>query len=418
MDEKKYLTVTALNRYIAYKIDNDFALKSIYIKGEISNARFSKGHLYFVLKDEESEISAIMFASIAQTLNFVPEDGLKVLITASVNCYPKKGTYNLVVNKMEEYGKGLIYQRFIELKNKLESLGLFAPEHKKTIPHFPNTIGVITSNNGDAIKDIISTINKRYPICDVRIYNALVQGPDAPKSLIEAIKLANSENICDVLIIGRGGGAIEDLDCFNDPDLAYAIYDSAIPMISGVGHENDYTICDFVSDLRAPTPTGAAVPATTDKNIIFENINNMISHLNSYYKQILTIKYNEYSNYLTKLKATSPENIIEKQELSLNAYIKRLSLYNIDNKINGLENDISKLEKDLNNYYLNSFKSYTNKFQSVIDKLILVNPLNIMNKGYTLVYKDKKLIKSKEELHSRDEVSILFNDGEVSATIK
>ena len=418
MDEKKYLTVSALNRYIAYKIDSDFALKTVYIKGEISNARFSKGHLYFVLKDDESEISAIMFSSIAQNLNFVPEDGLKVLICASVNCYVKKGTYNLIVNKMEEYGKGLIYQRFIELKNKLEGLGLFDPEHKKAIPQYPKCIGVITSNNGDAIKDILSTIQKRYPLCEVRIYNALVQGPDAPASLINAIKLANSENLCDTLIIGRGGGAIEDLDCFNDPDLAYAIYDSNIPMISGVGHENDFTICDFVSDLRAPTPTGAAVAATQDRNMIIENINNLIVQLNSHYKHVLIYEFNRYSNLNTLLKANSPQNKIEKNELELNNLNKILSLYNLENRIDLLKDNVIELNNYLNNHYTNYLKHQEKNFSSIFDKLILVNPLNIMQKGYTLIYKDDNLIKTSKELKSNDDITIKFNDGSIDAIIK
>ena len=272
MAEQKYLTVSALNRYIAYKIDSDVALRTIYIKGEVSNARISKGHLYFVLKDEESEINAIIFSNILRNSSYIPIDGAKVLITGSISSYSKKGTYNLLVSKISEFGQGLIYQQFLELKTKLEKEGLFSIEHKKKLPAFPERIGVITSETGDALQDIRSTISNRYPITKVVLYKALVQGNDAPESLIKALKKADYDNLCDVLIIARGGGSIEDLNCFNDEELARTIYNLNTPIVSGVGHENDYTICDFVCDDRAPTPTGAAVRVTPDKNIIFQDI--------------------------------------------------------------------------------------------------------------------------------------------------
>ena len=418
MDEKKYLTVSAINKYIAYKLDSDSALRELYIKGEISNARFSKGHLYFVLKDEESEISAIMFASLAQRLTFDPEDGLKVLVTASLSSYPKKGTYNLIVSKMEEFGKGLIYQRFLELKQKLETLGLFAPEHKKLVPKFPKHIGVITSDTGDAIKDILSTIQKRYPLSMVRIYKSLVQGPDAPESLINSIRRANEEEICDVLIIARGGGAIEDLDCFNDPNLAYAIYDSKIPIISGVGHENDFTICDFVADLRAPTPTGAAVLATPSLDEILKTLSEAIGKMDYSIINMLKNKYNEIKHLKELLDAHSPVNEIYKLSLSYNNLYERLIVSSPVKLIDSFESDIAILKKNLDTNYSHLLIKKENSFNSSIDKLILTKPLNIMKKGYTLVYKDDKLIKSQNDLFNNDEINIKFSDGDVRAVVK
>ena len=270
-EENKYYTVSAITNYISYKISTDAALKLVYIKGEMSNVRLSKGHLYFVLKDEEAEISGIIFANIVNRLSFTPKDGMKVLITGSITPYAKRGTYNLLVNEIIEYGEGYLYQRFLELKDRLEKIGLFSEAHKKPIPEFSKRIGVITSGTGDAINDIISTIQKRYPLVEIHVYPCLVQGSDAPRSIINALNRVAFDNDCDVVIIARGGGSFEDLNCFNDEGLAKAIYDFPIPIISGVGHENDYTICDFVADGRAPTPTGAAVRVTPDKNVLINN---------------------------------------------------------------------------------------------------------------------------------------------------
>jgi len=261
-NNRKYLTVTALNKYIAYKIDNDPNLGFVYLQGELSNIRFSKEHLYFVIKDQDSEISGIMYSSSATKLTFMPKDGMKVLVSGKISVYQKKGTYNLIAITMSEAGLGALYQDFLFLKDKLEKEGLFAIEHKKPIPEYSEKIGVITSATADAFQDIKSTIAQRFPLAQIYLYPALVQGVDAPKSLIKALEQANKENIVDVIIIARGGGSFEDLSCFNDEKLARSIYASQIPIVSGVGHETDFTICDFVADERAPTPTGAAVRVT------------------------------------------------------------------------------------------------------------------------------------------------------------
>ncbi|MDD3123586.1 MAG: exodeoxyribonuclease VII large subunit, partial [Candidatus Izemoplasmatales bacterium] len=281
MENKKYLTVTALNKYISYKFESDVNLGFVYIQGELSNTRFSKDHLYFVLKDSESEISGIMYASSASKLTFMPKDGTKVLVSGKVSVYQKKGTYNLTAITMSEFGLGALYQDFLLLKEKLDKEGLFDVKYKKKIPEFSEKIGVITSPTGDAFQDIRSTISLRFPIAKIYLYPALVQGIDAPKSLIKALDQAYLDNIVDVIIIARGGGSIEDLSCFNNEELARKIFSSKIPIVSGVGHETDFTICDFVADDRAPTPTGAAVRVTKNKALLIQDIENINKRLSS-----------------------------------------------------------------------------------------------------------------------------------------
>jgi len=441
IDEKKYLTVSALNRYISYKIDTDVALKSIYIKGEISNARLSKGHLYFVLKDEESEISGIIFYNVASKLTFIPKDGMKVYIHGTINSYSKKGTYNLIVNEIEEFGKGQIYQKFIELKNKLAAEGLFDKDKKKNIPEFPINIGVVTSETADAFHDIVSTIRKRFPICKVRLYPSLVQGNDAPISLIKAIEKANLEKICDVLIIARGGGSIEDLNCFNDETLARTIASSNIPTVSGVGHEQDYTICDFVADLRAPTPTGAAVLVTHDQEILNKNFSlyenslnsslNKIINTNEKYYYEITNRYGirNFDNILDnfcvfldkinqRLEFLSPINKLSTYEKHIINYSDRLKSINIIKVINDYNEKIDDLYNSMNVNMKNNSLKLEKELDFIIDKMITVNPLNIMKKGYTLVYKDEDLTTSANDLKSGDDITIKYHDGNVIATVK
>lgn len=440
MKEIKYLTVSALNRYIAYKIDSDVALNIIYIKGEVSNARISKGHLYFVLKDEESEISAIIFSNILRNSNYVPKDGAKVLITGQVSSYSKKGTYNLIVNKISEFGQGLIYQQFLELKEKLEKEGLFSIEHKKPIPKYSERIAVVTSETGDALQDIRSTIQNRFPLAKIFLYKALVQGSDAPQSLINALKRADNDRYGDVIIIARGGGSIEDLNCFNDEDLARTIYELKTPIVSGVGHENDYTICDFVCDDRAPTPTGAAVKVTPDKNILIQDLNysinriknalikkyeklenNYNSLINSYYfksfDKVIDDKFNNLNYLINKMESYSPVNLLNKYNIELDNLSKRLEVYNINDRIDNLKHNVIDKTEQLNKSFDSNIIRYQNKFLNSLDKLILVNPLNIMKKGYTLVYKNDNLITKMNELNNNDEVKIQFSDGSVKAII-
>ena len=279
--EERYLTVTALTKYIKYKFDHDYNLEEVLLEGEISNFRHnSRGHFYFTLKDENASISVIMFSSFAKTVKFEPKDGMKVFVKGNVSVYEPQGTYRLNVKEMKSDGVGDLYLAFQQLKSQLEKEGLFDPKYKKKLPMFPNTVGVITSPTGAAIRDIINTIGRRYPLTRVVLYPAIVQGDGAKDDIVKQIKLANEQNICDVLIVGRGGGSIEDLWAFNERIVAQAIFDSNIPIISAVGHEIDFTIADFVADMRAATPTAGAEIATPSIDVLKENIKYNVDYMN------------------------------------------------------------------------------------------------------------------------------------------
>lgn len=440
MENNKYLSVSALNKYIAYKFETDINLGMVYIKGELSNIRFSKGYLYFVLKDPESEISCIMFANSISKLLFEPKDGMKVYIKGKVAVYQKKGNYNLTAFEMTEYGIGDLYQKFLFLKDKLSKEGLFDEAHKKPIPQYSEKIGVITSETADAFQDIKSTIFLRYPIATIYLYPALVQGNDAPKSLIRALKKANKDNICDVLIIARGGGSVEDLFCFNDEELAREIYNSKIPIISGVGHETDFTICDFVSDERAPTPTGAAVKATKNQTAIISEIDNLQRSMVIFYKRILENKFYNYQNIVSnhyfnnfqltindkikevdvltdKLNSLSPTTIIERNEKEVNNLIHRLNMVNLKKLLFDYNEKINLSINSINNSFLSILDNYDHIVSEAINKLILLNPLSIMQKGYTLTYQNSKLIYSIDEIDVDKDINVVFIDGNVEAKI-
>ena len=254
---KEYLTVSQLTKYIKYKIDNDINLQEVYLKGEISNFKaHTRGHFYFTIKDEGSRINAVMFASNAFKVKFIPEDGMKILVTGKISVYEATGGYQIYVNEMMEDGVGNLYVAFEQLKKRLKEEGLFDERYKKQIPKIPERVGVITAPTGAAIRDIISTINRRFPLAEIILFPSLVQGDGAKEDIVRQIKRAENYNL-DVLIVGRGGGSIEDLWAFNEEIVARAIFDCPIPVISAVGHEIDFTIADFVADLRAPTPTGS-----------------------------------------------------------------------------------------------------------------------------------------------------------------
>ena len=431
-----YLTVSALNKYIAYKFDTDNALRNLLIQGEISNFRISKGHLYFSLKDEESEIRAIMFGSSAKVLNFIPVDGMMVLIKASVTVYHKNGTYNLTVSEMSQAGLGESYLNFLRLKEKLQKEGLFDQDKKLPIPAFVEHIAVITSETGDAINDITSTIFKRFPLTKVYLYPALVQGSQAPKSLIAALNKANQDRLAQVIIIARGGGSVEDLSCFNDEELARAIFASKIPTVSGVGHEADYTICDFVASLRAPTPTGAAVLLTRSQSEIAQNINEKTQLLNYYYKRILEQKYfvfhnlvNTYhfrnfvetikakENYLnqleTKLKASSPEAKIVNLLTRIDNVNHRLLAYNFPSKIEQKMVLLADKLAKMTQIWQTSINDRMNYTALLTEKLDLLNPLNLMKKGYTLTYQQNKLIMKASDVQLEKALKVIYYDGEV-----
>lgn len=413
----KYLSVSALNKYLYYKFDTDLNLRNVYLKAEISNVRFSKGILYFVLKDSESEINAIMFSSLMERLNFKVEDGMTVLVCGKVSVYPKRGTYSITVNQIEAVGLGQAYLQFLALKEKLLKEGLFDEQYKKEIPYFNHKIGLITSGTGDAMHDVISTVNRRYPLSEVILYPAIVQGSDAPKSLINAINKANEEAICDCLIICRGGGTIEDLSCFNDEELARCIFDSAIPTISGVGHEQDFTICDFVASRRAPTPTGAAVIATPDMADLFRNLENKAISLRNSIKTKLTNCFNEYNNLRNSYALVSFPSIIDRKLENVISIEKRLDSLKPINKIDNYLNNLNNIDDNINRIYSNKLNNLEYNLKTRIDKLILLNPLNIMSKGYSVTFQDEKVISNIDLVDKNKKLETKVLGGKIISTI-
>ncbi len=414
----EYLRISELNHYIKNMFDKDDNLKKVFLKGEISNYKHhTRGHLYFTLKDESSRINAVMFEFNANKLSFIPQDGMNVLIEGKISVYEANGGYQIYVEKMEEDGLGNLYLKYEELKKELASLGYFDEKHKKSIPKYPNSIGIITASTGAAIKDILSTIKRRYPICNTILFPSLVQGEGAKESIVKQIEEANKHNI-DVLIIGRGGGSIEDLWAFNERIVAEAIYNSKIPIISAVGHEVDFTISDFVADLRAPTPTGAAemaVPNLIDiKNLIGqiciranENINNYLNRMDKHLKSINDSYILKNPLALYQIKEEKLTNLIE----GSNNYIK-----NILNKNNiRYKNVISvNILKNPNNIYKDKQYNFTN----ILNKLSLLNPLSILEKGYSIVKVNNNIIKSTKDLKINDKLNIKLYSGEIEANIE
>lgn len=414
---KDYLTVTALTKYLKYKFDSDENLRKVYIKGEISNYKLhTTGHLYFSIKDENSIIKAIMFSSNAKKLTFEPKEGMKVLVTGTVSVYPATGSYQIYVESLEEDGIGNLYIEFEKLKAKLASEGLFDPKYKKTIPEFPMNIGIVTASTGAAIRDILSTIKRRYPICKTYLFPCLVQGEFASADIVSKIKEANNYDL-DVLIVGRGGGSFEDLNCFNDEQVARTIFESKIPIISAVGHEVDFTIADFVADLRAPTPTGAAEMAVPNIVDLQNSINQYKIRLNeSIYKTINLKKLyldSIKNSYIIKNPLLMYQNVIQKVETitdKLNTImLKKINIEKIN--LENMKNNY--IIKNPNVLYIDKQKELGN----VIAKLNLLNPLNILDRGYNITYKDNHVVTSIKEIKENDNLNIKMKDGNLKVTV-
>ena len=413
----KYLTISAITRYLKNKFDTDVNLRTVYLKGEISNIKYhTTGHLYFSLKDETSKINAIMFSSNAKKLLFNPVDGSKVLVIGRISVYEATGGYQIYIDEMIEDGVGNLYLAFEKLKKDLAKEGLFDEKYKKEIPKIPETIGVVTAPTGAAIKDIISTIKRRFPICKVIVFPSLVQGDGAKDDIVRNIELANTYPL-DLLIVGRGGGSIEDLWPFNEEVVARAIFKSEIPIISAVGHEIDYTIADYVADLRAPTPTGAAemaVPNITD-------LINMISNYKVRINEAITSKVNYKKLYLDSLKNNyilkNPMILYDNKKQYLDTLIEKLN-NSLINKCNVLKH---RLELIKSNHILRNpelmYKDKKNSLKTIMDKLELLNPLNIISRGYSLTYVNEKIVKSIKDIKRSDKLTIRLSDGIIDANV-
>ena len=389
------MTVTDLNRYMKEKVARDEFLNSVYVKGEISNFKHHyTGHMYFTLKDENSLIKCIMFKTQTATLNFMPKDGMKVLVLGTVAVFERDGIYQIYCTVMQEDGIGDLFKKYEELKNKLEKEGLFSSSHKKKIPFMPKTIGVLTSKTGSVIKDIINVSTRRNPNVHIRLFPVPVQGPGAEKEIARAINIMNENNLADVIILARGGGSIEDMWPFNEEITARAIYKSNIPIISAVGHETDFTIADFVADLRAPTPSAAAELAQAD---VQELKLKLLTYQNRY-KTALSKKVEfmklRYKKVMASRVFTAPLQGINEKYINVDTKVKEL--------INIIKIQIQEKQK---------------KEIELISKLDTLSPLKTLTRGYCITEKDGKIVKYAKDLKPKDEIKLKLVDGEKQAII-
>ena len=439
MEKNNYITVSQLNRYLKYKIDNDENLNIVYLKGEISNFKaHTRGHLYFTLKDENSRINAIMFSSNANKIKFNINDGMKVLVTGRISVYEASGSYQIYVEEMLEDGFGSLYLAFEQLKEKLEKEGLFREEHKKKIPKIPNRIGIITAPTGAAIKDILSTIKRRWPLCETILFPSLVQGEYAKDDIVKNILKAEEYNL-DVLIIGRGGGSIEDLWPFNEEEVARAIYKSSVPTISAVGHEIDYTIADFVADKRAPTPTGAAEMAVPNKSDVLAYLDQVNIRLKTSMQTILSIKKEKLKSLKDSQIFKNPYRMYEIKEQQFDTLYERLrrqilllleqkkhkldiitssyvlknpnvliidNIYLYNEIVNNLKNNID--------YYLNNKKNY---YVNLLTKLEVLSPITTIKRGYTITTLNDKTISSIKLVNKSDKIITKLVDGKIVSEV-
>ncbi|MUK87171.1 exodeoxyribonuclease VII large subunit [Ornithinibacillus sp. L9] len=438
---EKYLTVTALTKYIKRKIDTDPHLRDVWLKGEISNFKHhSRGHMYLTIKDDQTRIQAVMFAGNNRRLKFTPENGMKVLLRGEISVFESNGQYQLYIQQMEPDGIGSLYLAFEQLKEKLRKQGYFEEVHKKAIPLFPKSIGIITSPTGAAVRDIITTIKRRYPVVQATVIPVLVQGSSAAESIRNAIEVANEKVVFDVLIIGRGGGSIEELWSFNEEVVADAIFRSKIPIISAVGHETDTTISDYVADLRAPTPTGAAelaVPSivelrdkvTTQKRQLTRALNVKLDHHNKMLQRLVQSYAFRY-----------PKQMIQQREQQLDKLQENLFKYS-RNHVSQLHDAYKQLSIRLHNQHpkkqleqakkdlLQLRKQSISRMSQIVEKnsinlkqsmekLSLLNPLEIMKRGFAIPYNtDGNIIKTTTQVSIDDKISIEMKDGKLECQV-
>lgn len=390
-------TILEINSYIKALVEEEALLQDVYAVGEISNFKnhYATGHFYLTLKDAQSEIRAVMFRSNARKLKFVPQDGMKVLVHGRIGVYHQAGTYQFYIDDMHPDGLGDLHVAYEQLKERLDKEGLFNSEHKKDIPKFPKSIGIITSSTGAAIRDIIKVSTNRYPCAKLVLYPSLVQGYDAPNELIKGVEYFNIVNNVDVIIIGRGGGSFEDLWAFNDEYLARAIYSSKIPIISAVGHEIDYTICDFVADARAATPSHAAEMATPD-------INELKYKIREFDKRAYCAIIDNIESYKAIIEDLANSKSLSKPITMLDIPILKLN--------NASEKLISAFQNSINNK--------KEAFMNASSKLTALNPMAVISRGYGAVFNlNDRIIKKVTDVNIGDEIKILIRDGEINANV-
>ncbi len=390
------ITVTDLNRYIKNKVDGDEYLNNVLVKGEISNFKHHyTGHMYFTLKDENSLIKCIMFKTYTPNLKFVPRDGMKVMILGTVSVFERDGVYQIYCKAMQEDGMGSLYKAYEELKNKLEKQGLFDMKYKKPIPKFPKCIGVLSASTGSVIRDIINVSTRRNPNCYIKLLPVPVQGKGAGEKIAEAIKIMNKYKLADVIILARGGGSLEDLWPFNEEIVAHAIFESELPVISAVGHETDFTIADFVADLRAPTPSAAAELANP-------NVADLISDIE------------KYNNRLKKSLITKIETMKLRYEKCMASRVFKEPLQKINERYILIDMKVKKMQNLINS----KVKDDKTKMVEVIAKLDTLSPLKTLARGYSLTTGiDGKIIKSVNNIKKDDELVIRFKDGKTNVKV-
>ena len=412
-----YITIGALNKYLKNLFDGDSNLQEVYLKAEISNFKaHTRGHLYFTLKDETSRINAVMFSYNALRLKFKPIDGMKVLVKGKISIYEATGSYQIYVEDMDQDGLGNLYIEFEKLKKKLAAEGLFDADKKKKIPKVPKKIGIVTASTGAAIKDILTTIKRRFPICETILFPSLVQGVDAARNIVKNIELANTYDI-DTLIVGRGGGSIEDLWPFNEEIVARAIYESKVPVISAVGHEIDFTIADFVADLRAPTPTAAAELAVPN-----------IETINTYLETVMTRSTVSINNYIDSKKQMLG-GLVNSYVLKKPTAMYEIKEQNLDYLIDNLNKEIRKvidnskirLFKVTSSYVLTNpdiiYKFKMQNLEHIINKLEVLNPMNTIKRGYSIVKKDDKVVSDIKKIKVDDMINISIKNGMINAKV-
>ncbi|MBR6993190.1 MAG: exodeoxyribonuclease VII large subunit [Methanobrevibacter sp.] len=416
MDDE-YLTVSQVNAYLKNKLKKDVNLQNIYIRGEISNYKtYPSGHSYFTLKDKDSQIPAVMFKGRKYGLKFQPEDGMNVIIKGKIEVYERDGKYQLYANSMTEDGIGDLHIAFEQLKKKLEKEGLFDEAHKKEIPKYPQRIGVVTAQTGAAIKDIITTIERRYPYCKILVFSTLVQGDMAAGQIVRQIRHAQQYDI-DTLIVGRGGGSIEDLWPFNEEIVAREIYACRIPVISAVGHQIDVTISDYVADKRAATPTAAAEIAVPETREVRYKISQLSQRVNKSINDKLTLNREKVENISQNQIFKNPESIYEIKEMHLDNMIGKLNLTS-SNIISKNRNKLLKIESRAvlrNPEEVTKAKRET--FLRNVDKLKILNPLLTLKRGYSIAKIDDKVISSAKDVKSGDELDIKFDDGTINTKV-
>lgn len=396
IQKPRVLSVSQINFYIKSIIENDGSLQFVLVTGEISNLTVHQrsGHIYLSLKDSNSVISAVMFAGNARRLKFRLENGMKVICRGRISVYEPSGRYQLYIEDMQPDGVGALTLAFEQLKKSLAQKGLFDDAHKKPLPKFPKTIGVITSPTGAAVQDITNIIRRRFPSADIVLAPVLVQGESAPEQLVRAVNKFSASKIADVVIIGRGGGSAEDLWAFNDEQLAYAVYNCETPIISGVGHETDFTICDFVADVRASTPSAAAELAVPDRQ-----------ELMSYY-----FKQKQYISAMLDRKIKTAQLRLENQQRRMSASSPKLKAEQLEKQLSAKS---EKLTRFMNIYISNK----ENKLIAAKGKLDGLNPLNVLNRGYAIAEKDEKIITSSKQLKDGDDFTVILSDGKINAKV-